>query len=84
MVAEKVIPVIIPALEPDERFLYILSELVLQNIGPIVVVDDGSGAGYKDFFKKAEIIYHATVLVHEVNLGKGRALKDAFQYCLEP
>ena len=83
MKTQMIIPVIIPTFEPDERFLHILSELVMQNIGPLIVVDDGSGMGYKDFFRKAEIIYHTTVLVHEVNKGKGRALKDAFQYCLE-
>ncbi len=78
----KVVPIVIPALEPDERFLRILSELFSQNIGPIVVVDDGSGKDYKHFFETAKTAYHAAVLTHEVNMGKGRALKDAFSYCL--
>ena len=36
-------PVIIPSLEPDDRFLKLLAELSAQKIEPIVVVDDGSG-----------------------------------------
>ncbi len=83
MESRKIIPIIIPTLEPDERFLNILSELASKNIGPIIVVDDGSGERYGHFFKAAEDNYHAYVLAHEVNLGKGRALKNAFRYCLE-
>lgn len=75
-------PVIIPSLEPDDRFLKLLAELSAQKIEPIVVVDDGSGEKYRHFFYKAESEFNASVLTHEVNCGKGRALKDAFAYCL--
>lgn len=78
-----IIPVIIPSLEPDDRFLKLLSDLSLQKIGPIVVVDDGSGEKYRHFFHKAESEFAAIVLTHDMNYGKGRALKDAFSYCLD-
>lgn len=76
------IPVIIPALEPDERFLQLLEQLQKQAPGPVVVVDDGSGPAYAGYFAAAKEQYGAAVLTHEVNRGKGRALKTAFAYCL--
>lgn len=79
----RVVPIVIPTFEPDERFLHILSELLSQNIGPIVIVDDGSGKDYQHFFETAKTVYHTDVLTHEVNMGKGRALKSAFLYCLQ-
>lgn len=80
---ESRVPVIIPSLEPDERLLGLLSELKEHGISPVVVVDDGSGESYRHFFDRAEKEYHAVVLVHKANQGKGRALKDAFLYCLD-
>ena len=75
-------PVIIPSLEPDERLISIVKDI--RNIGMknIVVVNDGSGQEYKDIFNSVEKQDGVTVLRHHVNLGKGRALKTAFNYCL--
>lgn len=77
------IPIIIPAYEPDERFIELLSILVEEDIY-IVVVDDGSGEKYRNIFDQVkEIIDGKGVLLrHEVNKGKGRALKTAFQFVL--
>lgn len=76
------VPVIIPSLEPDERLISIVKDI--RNIGMknIVVVNDGSGKEYKDIFDSVEKQDGVTVLKHHVNLGKGRALKTAFNYCL--
>lgn len=76
------IPVIIPAYEPDDKLLRLLKELEQAEISHVVVVDDGSGKRYKTLFEQAEQIGNCTVLYHAVNLGKGRALKTAFNYCL--
>lgn len=76
------IPVIIPAYEPDEKLILLLGQLKESGITNIVVVDDGSGASYSKFFDKAKTVEGCTVLTHAVNLGKGRALKTAFNYCL--
>jgi glycosyltransferase involved in cell wall biosynthesis len=75
------IPVIIPSLEPDSRLPALLAQLKSAGIGPVVLVDDGSGEKYRAVFDTAEKD-GCVVLRHAVNLGKGRALKDAFNYCL--
>jgi len=80
------IPVVIPSYEPDERFPALLQALNTAGIGPVVVVDDGSGVEYQSFFEKAQELIKESggvVLHHEVNRGKGRGLKTAFQYILE-
>ncbi len=75
------VAIIIPALNPDERLIAYVSEL--QNAGQnhIIVVDDGSSSGKRPvFFRLHEM--GCTVLRNAVNLGKGRTLKNTFNYCL--
>ncbi len=76
------IPVIIPAYEPDEKLLKLLEQLKAAGIVHIIVVDDGSGSDYQELFSQAETVEGCEVLHHAVNLGKGRALKTAFNACL--
>lgn len=76
------IPVIIPSYEPDDKLITLLGALKQAGIRHVVVVDDGSGAQYETFFELAEEMDNCTVLHHAVNLGKGRALKTAFNHCL--
>ncbi len=76
------IPVIIPAYEPDEKLLGLLDELNKAQLSPIIVVNDGSeGEEYDAIFRAVEE-RGAKLLTHAVNMGKGRALKTAFNYCL--
>lgn len=74
------VPIIIPAYEPGEDFISICKDLYELN-EPIIVVDDGSGEEYSYIFDhiKSDGV---TVLTHYINLGKGRALKYAFNYVL--
>ncbi|WP_339837006.1 bifunctional glycosyltransferase family 2/GtrA family protein [Paenibacillus sp. FSL R7-0272] len=74
--------ILIPSYEPDVRLLNLVMQLQTFKLGPIVIVDDGSGAEYRGIFETAEA-YGCTVLTHEVNRGKGRALKTGFQYIRE-
>lgn len=76
------IPVIIPSYEPDNKLITLLEALEQAGISHVVVVDDGSGAQYETLFERAEEMDNCTVLHHAVNLGKGRALKTAFNHCL--
>lgn len=76
------IPIVIPSLEPDDRLLELLEQLYTAHLGPVVLIDDGSGPEYQNFFIISEEKYDCIVLHHAVNLGKGRALKSAFNYCL--
>ena len=79
----KQIPIIIPAYEPDEKMIILLEKLKQAKMSEIVVVDDGSqGKEYQNLFRRAKEVYGCKVLQHAVNLGKGRALKTAFNYCL--
>lgn len=76
-------PVIIPAYEPDEKMIALLEKMQQAEIRDIIIVDDGSeGEKYQDLFRRAEMEFSCKVLHHAVNLGKGRALKTAFNYCL--
>ncbi len=75
-------PVIIPSLEPDERLTKIVRDLIETGFKNIILVDDGSGENYYELFGEAKAL-GCTVLRHAVNLGKGRALKTAFNYCLQ-
>lgn len=82
--------IVIPSLEPDNRLLLLLENLQDGLRKPenssiqadILLVDDGSGADYFHIFEQAEQQYNCTILRHAVNLGKGRALKTAFNYYL--
>lgn len=76
------IPVIIPSYEPDEKLITLLQALQEAGIRHVVVVNDGSGERYESFFTRAAAFTNCEVLHHAVNLGKGRALKTAFNHCL--
>ena len=79
------IPVIIPAYEPDSRLILLLKDLQKRGISDVVLVNDGSGDGYREIFDQARIILAqtgGTLLAHELNQGKGRALKTGFAYVL--
>ncbi len=76
------IPIIIPAYEPDNRMVELIRELKETFRGTIVVVNDGSGHQYDDYFNAVSRL-GCMVLNHYTNLGKGRALKTAFNYCLD-
>ena len=77
------IPVIIPSYEPDEKLITLLFNLQKEGFACLVVVDDGSGENYRQYFERAEKEFSCHVLHHAVNQGKGRALKTAFNYVLQ-
>lgn len=78
-----VIPIIIPAYEPDERLLDLLADLKAAGETEIILVNDGSGIEYNNIFAVAEEKFNCQVITHSKNCGKGRALKNAFFYCLD-
>lgn len=82
MTYKKQVAVIIPSLEPDQRLIVLLRELRAEGFARIVVVNDGSSADYNAFFDAAHNEYGCDLLQHTVNLGKGRSLKNAFNYVL--
>ncbi len=81
------IVLIIPAYEPNHALVELVRQVRNENDHggvqlPIVVVDDGSSAGTREIFQAVEAVAGVTVLRHAVNLGKGAALKTAFNHAL--
>ncbi len=74
--------VLIPAYEPDERLVRLVHDLrgAAPDLG-VLVVDDGSGPAYATVLDAARHA-GAEVLTHDVNHGKGRALRTGFAHVL--
>lgn len=75
--------VVLPSLNPDNKFLSVVNGLTEAGFEHIVIVDDGSDAEHQKPFETVEDFKECTVLRHEHNKGKGRALKTAFEYIVE-
>lgn len=79
----KNVVVVLPSLDPDEKLNLVVEGLLQEGFSDIVIVNDGSDEAHMEPFKKASLHREVTLLTHEVNKGKGRALKTAFSYILE-
>lgn len=77
------IAVVLPSLDPDAKFGKVVQGLVEAGFANIVIVDDGSCEERQKWFDEAAGFPQCTVIHHEVNKGKGRALKTAFAYIME-
>lgn len=75
--------IIIPSLNPDSKLEKVVEGLVEAGYEDIIVVNDGSDAEHIKPFERLDKLKQCTILTHEVNKGKGRALKTAFSYILE-
>jgi glycosyltransferase involved in cell wall biosynthesis len=75
--------VIIPAYNPSFVLIEILQSLAMRSIGSIVLIDDGSALEYRDLFARAAVLPQVRLLRHEVNQGKGAALKTGIRFVLE-
>ncbi|MBR4911036.1 MAG: bifunctional glycosyltransferase family 2/GtrA family protein [Clostridia bacterium] len=72
---------VIPSLNPDEKLGKTIADMISAGFNNIIVVDDGSDEDHVRFFPTAN--NNITLLKHEVNRGKGAALKTAFKYITE-
>ena len=70
--------IVIPAYQPDNKLITLIEKIHEKSDFHILVIDDGSSSKCQNIFEKAE--QYTTVLRHEVNRGKGQALKTAFQF----
>ena len=78
------ISVVLPSLDPDEKLTAVVDGLLSHGFSDIILVNDGSKSENVHYFtdeaaKHPEI----TLLTHEVNRGKGAAMKTAFRWFLE-
>lgn len=69
--------VLIPAYKPDAALINTAAELKTRGY-ELVIVDDGSGEGYTEIFRRASAF--GKILRKKVNHGKGAALKSGFCY----
>lgn len=76
------ISVILPSLNPDEKLLLVVEGLIKEGFDDIIIVNDGSDEEHLAPFKQASEYKEVTILTHEVNRGKGRALKTAYEFCI--
>ena len=70
---------LIPAYEPSETLIDLTGQLIAEGF-QVVVIDDGSGGKYKKVFKAVSMSENSTVITHNTNMGKGRALKTGLAY----
>ncbi len=75
--------VLIPSLSPDERLVTYTDSLLEAGFGCVLVVDDGSAQEYQPIFDRLKQKDGCQVVHHDVNHGKGRALKTGFKWIAE-
>lgn len=74
---------VIPSLHPGDELPRLVADMQAAGMTEVLVVDDGSGPAYEQIFAAIAVRKGCTVLTHEVNRGKGAALKTAMRHCLE-
>lgn len=74
--------IFIPAHNPDERLITYCEDLVKAGFTKIIVLNDGSDEEFRPVFDKLTGVPEVVMLSHAINLGKGRALKNGFNYFL--
>lgn len=73
---------IIPSFNPDQNLIELVRKLSNKSFYPIFVIDDGSRQEHQSIFCDLSKFKNVILLRHAVNLGKGAALKTAFNYIL--
>ena len=75
--------IIVPSFKPDTKLIEVIQGLHTRNFKQILVINDGSPEEYNSIFEKAASYEECTIISHEINRGKGCALKTAYNYCLQ-
>ncbi|WP_126380646.1 bifunctional glycosyltransferase family 2/GtrA family protein [Desulfovibrio ferrophilus] len=74
---------VVPALNPNRTLLTVVSGLLESGAATVVVINDGSEVSLCPLFSEiGQLSPKVTVLAHAVNMGKGQALKTAFNHIL--
>ena len=77
------ISVVLPSLDPDEKLITVVDGLLEYGFSHIILVNDGSKQENLHYFSDLAAAHpEITLLHHEVNKGKGAALKNAFRWFL--
>lgn len=75
------VTIIIPSLNPDNKLIQVVDSLIEKGFDDILLVNDGSDKDHMEPFNHVGKYPQCTILTHEVNKGKGRGLKTAFDWC---
>lgn len=75
--------IMIPSLNPDEKLVNYVNALSHEDFRQIIIINDGSSTEYDRIFEEISEYKKCTVLRHNVNMGKGRALKTGMEYVLK-
>ncbi len=74
---KKIIP-LIPSYNPTIILIDYIKELYQNGFDQIIVIDDGSKD--KTIFNEIKKLGYCIILTHQINLGKGAAIKTGFRY----
>ena len=77
------VSVVLPSLDPDDKLLTVIDGLLEYGFTDIILINDGSKPENMHYFETAARHPEVQLLHHEVNRGKGAALKTAFTWYLE-
>lgn len=76
--------IVIPALKPPKQILRkYMTELFEYGFKDILLIDDGSGNEYIEYFDELVDTFGCGLITHPENLGKGAAIKNALKLYLE-
>lgn len=74
---------LVPAYKPDSRIFSVVESLKSAGFYHILAVSDGNSEEFEPILSKLETYSDVTLLRHSINMGKGRAMKTAFDYILK-
>lgn len=78
------VSVVLPSLDPDDKLVAVVDGLLEYGFSDIILINDGSKPENLHYFHDLAAQHpEITLLHHEVNKGKGAALKNAFRYVLQ-
>lgn len=72
--------IVMPAYNPEPVLVYLVKCLLNAGFHNILCVNDGSSPDCQGIFDELKELTEVVLIEHAVNLGKGRAIKTAFNY----
>ncbi len=70
--------ILIPAYQPDERLIELITDLKKLEFERILIINDGSDSTYDSIFLQATS-FGCEIITHDSNLGKGAAIKTGIR-----
>lgn len=75
--------ILIPTLNPPKDLIEYVDSLIAAGFRRIILLNDGSDEKFSPIFRKIREKVEIDYLEHEKNQGKGRALKNGFEFFLK-